>query len=760
MDSIPKKILNKNNNQYNFLNNDDPEVTVFNKSSFEIENNPQDQVGRLNTEQNNILNDEKKEYNEEEEIIDDSKCGKFKKMLKCINKKLNKCFCNKYIQALYGVILTISWIVLYLFSLMGCHKQQAECLTEFNHSTVKHLGIILLASTITFFILCLFAFFKFTHRAFLFISLAIMIYLFYFYDIGADFAFHGSYNRVFFYTFYIILLFLFLTISIIFIGLYKHPLKTIAAIIILSSLFYLQIYSHIHSSCDYWMKGFKNSRIRNDIGYCQINPPGDICFLKATDNLFDVSAIRGMSCANDRDSSEEHSLLKKYLPENFKNAKRIGFPRTETWKFFPDSTLYYFVKNIFKSMVDMDDREILTENKTFSEKNKVIDDTEVYIDFNKKYPEVIIELKKNETLIKEREKILAKNPKQPLFKNVIFIYLDALARNHFRRKLKKTFAWLEKFYDNTQWDDFGKVPKEKRQPKKPKDDVTSRYNSYQFLKYQSVDYYTFANMIPGYFGVHKWDEYGKYFLYDYKEAGFITGQSTNVCEREGWDLENAFEPYLNYTNYDHEFNSFFCDPTFSDPDLPYQFMKGAYSVIRKCMYGKDSGQYQIDYAKQFFDTYKDQNKVYRMIFSDAHEGTLEVVKYLDDMLSEYFEYLLVNGHLENSILLVMSDHGISLPGPAYLTRAKDWYSEVYLPSLFFLIDNKHVEFNEIHETLNANENKWITSFDINSSLRSFANRTNTNAKYGQSIVKEVIDEDYRSCGYYRITNGCLCGYKP
>ena len=63
------------------------------------------------------------------------------------------------------------------------------------------------------------------------------------------------------------------------------------------------------------MKGFKNSRIRNDIGYCAIYSPGNICFLKATDNLFDVSALRGMSCANDRDSYEEHTLLKKYLPE-------------------------------------------------------------------------------------------------------------------------------------------------------------------------------------------------------------------------------------------------------------------------------------------------------------------------------------------------------------------------------------------------------------------------------------------------------------
>merc|ERR1712032_68076 len=177
-------------------------------------------------------------------------------------------------------------------------------------------------------------------------------------------------------------------------------------------------------------------------------------------------------------------------------------------------------------------------------------------------------------------------------------------------------------------------------------------------------------------------------------------------------------------------------------------------------YGKDSGWYQLEYAKQFFDTYKEQNKVYRMIFSDAHEGTLEVVKYLDDMIHDFFEYMLVNGHIENSILLVMSDHGISLPGPAFLTKAKDWYSEVYLPSLFFLIDKKHEDFEQIHATLNSNENKWVTSFDINASLRNFANRTYTHMKYGQSLVKETIDEDYRSCGFYRITNGCICNWQP
>lgn len=757
---LPNKV------DYKFLLNDDPESAVsYEKSSFEIENptpfkNDIQKVKIIENEEKNTI----EQFNQENALK-----NKIKNLFTKLKKKINKIFCNKFSKFFYGLLFSILWIYLYIVSLEGCDKQQAECLTQQNHSTVIRTGKIIFASAMSFSILGIFALFKYTSRYFFYASVTIMLYLFYCYDTGADFAHHGSYNRVFFYLFFVIFCFVFITLYLIFMCLIKFPLKTIFVLGLSVYLIYFKINNFIFTSCEYWDKGFKNSKINNEIGYCKIYTPSIVCFLKVTNNIFDITALRGLNCAKDRNFYEERNLLKSYLPEELREAKRLGFPRTENWNFFPESTFAYFNKNVFKHMVDMDKKE---SEQSFQYTNySKINDTEVYIDFSNEneLPKVVINLKRNETLISERTEIAKNHQNETLFKNVILIYLDALARNHFRRKLPKTYSWLEQFYDNIRWDEKQKSAeeiqeiknKQAEKEKNEKKNIYNNYSSYQFLKYHSVDYYTFANMIPGYFGVHKWDQKGTYFLYDYKEAGYITAQSTNVCEREGWDLEMSFEPYLNYTNYDHEFNSFYCDPNFADPDSPYQVLKGAYSVIRKCMYGKDSGEFQIEYAKQFFEAYKGQNKFYRMIFSDAHEGTLEVVKYLDDMLHDYFEWLLVEGHLENSILLVMSDHGISLPGPAYLIQAKDWYSEVFLPSLFFVIPKNHKDFQQMDENLKKNENKWITSFDINSSLRNFANRTYSHMENGQSLVTEVIDENYRSCGFYRMKAGyCLCNWQP
>ncbi len=763
--------FDRTNNNYNYLREDDPENSYLtnNKTSFGIEIPLKLDIDNK-AQLVKIVEFEKNKNNEEEALTGNSKLNKIKRVGKILKKYFNKFFCNEFTKFLYGLILTILWIYFYVLSLKGCEEQQAICLKNQSYSDVIILGKILFTSAGVLFLLNVFILFKFTQKHWLIISLIIMYYLFYWYDTGADLAHHGSYNRVFFYLFLAIFTFTSLTIYIFFRSLINYPIKTILITALSIFIIYTKMNNFIYTSCNYWDKGFKDSKILNESNHCKIFTP-HTCFLKITDNLFDVTALRGLNCAKDRNLWEEKNLLKKYLPDEFKDTKRLGFPRTETWNFFPESTLEFFNKNIFKSMIDMDKKDEEIPGGKISEKNKIIDDTEVYIDFSKEneLPEVVIKVKKNETLIKERTEILEKNKNETLFKNVIFIYLDALSRNHFRRKLKKTFAWLEQFYDNSKWEEknfsednnqkFKDINSENKHNKKKDEteNIYENYSSYQFFKYHAVDFYTYANMIPGYFGVHKFDKYGTYYLYDYKKAGYVTGQSTNVCEREGWDLEMAFQPYLDYAKYDHEFNAFYCDPNFSDPDSPYQFLKGAYSVIRKCMYGKDSGEFQIEYAKQFFDTYKDQNKVYRMIFSDAHEGTLEVVKYLDDMIHDFFEYLLVKGHLENSILLVMSDHGLSLLGPAYLSQSRDWFNEVFLPSLFFVIPKNHENFKQIDETLKKNENKWITSFDINSSLRSFANKTNTFTEYGQSLAMEELNEDYRSCNFYRMKyEFCLC----
>ncbi len=385
-------------------------------------------------------------------------------------------------------------------------------------------------------------------------------------------------------------------------------------------------------------------------------------------------------------------------------------------------------------MTDMDDPKIDHEIKN---------QTEIIIDFTNQYPEVKIELKKNQTLIDSRKPIAEMNKNKTHFKNVIKIYIDAFSRNEFKLKFKKVFAWLEEFYDLDGVNNSTNPADEE-------------FKSYQFFKYHSLDFYTYANMIPGYFGKAKWAHGVDYFLWFYKEKGYITGQSSNLCGKENWDLEPAFK-YLNYTNYDHEFNPFSCDPSLTDPLIPYDIFKGAYSATRKCMYGKDSGDWQIDYAKQFFTTYKDERKFYRMMFNDAHEGTYEVIKYMDEPVLDFVKFLKREGHLEDSVLMFMSDHGNSMFGPVYLLQPPDYRKEIYLGALFFLIPRNHTNFDEFDTNLKSNENIMVTPYHIHSTLLNFIDKNRTFENYGLSLFTEEPDDKSYGCNYYKLSSwGCKC----
>ena len=80
---------------------------------------------------------------------------------------------------------------------------------------------------------------------------------------------------------------------------------------------------------------------------------------------------------------------------------------------------------------------------------------------------------------------------------------------------------------------------------------------------------------------------------------------------------------------------------------------GAHSIQRRCYYGKDTFEYVLEYGRQFWKTYENEKKFLSMEFIDAHEGTGEVVKYLDAALVQMLSEI----DLEDTVLILTSDHG-------------------------------------------------------------------------------------------------------
>ena len=141
----------------------------------------------------------------------------------------------------------------------------------------------------------------------------------------------------------------------------------------------------------------------------------------------------------DKRKEEEKYLLKNLLNcKNNTHINRIGYPITigNTSEIVGkpamySNTLLEFVTN---NSIIMDDEEQLSKLNEYQK-------PEVIVEFNENpYGKIKININYKEFLAKER-KIKERN--EP--KNVLFIYMDNLSRNHFYRQYPKTSKFLKKF---------------------------------------------------------------------------------------------------------------------------------------------------------------------------------------------------------------------------------------------------------------------------------------------------------------------------
>ncbi|KAM3142647.1 hypothetical protein pb186bvf_005306 [Paramecium bursaria] len=159
-----------------------------------------------------------------------------------------------------------------------------------------------------------------------------------------------------------------------------------------------------------------------------------------------------------------------------------------------------------------------------------------------------------------------------------------------------------------------------------------------------------------------------------------------------------------------------CNPNFRNPESPYIFFKGPYSIIRKCLYNKEVNNYVFDYGKQFLNTYQNEKKYLQLQLFDGHEGIGDAIGYLIDPLFDFLQLL--------SVIMLQSDHGLHMQGQYYVMGLEQFFIEIYLPG-FFAIKDKNL-FREEQHYINQQQNKQ-TSFKnsiISSTIKDKRNCSN------------------------------------
>ena len=304
---------------------------------------------------------------------------------------------------------------------------------------------------------------------------------------------------------------------------------------------------------------------------------------------------------------------------------------------------------------------------------------EVSIDFSKnKIGQLKINLTFNETLSYKRKKL--ESLTNPYSNNILILYVDSVSRAYSIRQLKKTLQFFEQFMEY-QGNHNQNFPSE-------------NFHSFQFFKYHSHRHFTTGNYPILFYGNHR-SKKNKYITLHLKKNGYITGYSADNC---CIDFIKSFHDFSFDDAYDHQF--VMCDPNKMSP-----------SSELKCFYGKLHFEYMFEYMEQFWSKYKDNRKFSLLLTNFAHEGSLEMLKYIDNRIYEYLNTLYQQNLLKETSVFLLSDHGVAIPSIYYLTQFFKY--EKALPMFYLLInDRKNVSYEAQYNHLYQNQQTFITGFDI------------------------------------------------
>ena len=615
------------------------------------------------------------------------------------------------------ILLSIVSFFFYFISFKGCEGTQSYCLVTLSPSFFYLIGVyIMICSLISLYIIYE-ALNNKISKIHLFYYVPLLIYLLYFYDNGSDLSHHGSYNKMVFYFLIVSFIILFLIFCLL---KYIYANYKIIFISLTLSFIWILIYTYIKitKNCNVWYDGLNGIRLENNPKFdkCKIVHPKR-CWINSIDGVFDVSRILNENCNNFR-GGEKAELL-KYLSPRFNLTQNFGYPITTKYTWLNQSHFDRFFNNVMADMIDLDKIDY----------SKIADDLkpEVVLKFDPltEMGKIDIKINRNEILAKERNDIyntlLPKD--KPKYNNILFLYIDAISRPEFIRAMKNTEKYLSKYFNS------------------------SEKSFYQMMKYHNFIFFTQQNVNPMFFGESMFNSNGTSILKHIKKKGFITGHSNNICTRQLYDIEDNYTENIEYDNFDHENIAMMCDPNFYNPENRFTPYMGPYSIRRRCLYGRDTFEYILEYGEKFWAAYSKEHKFLRLSFQDAHEGTLEVVKYLDVKLAKFLEKFDRKGYLKDTAVFLVSDHGNNMVGIYNIFQFEDYILEKTLGTWFMLLPKK----KEIDEKfLEINQQRLVSPYDIHDTLLDmlgYHQNNNIFSRKGQSVYKEVNGLE-RNCDYY------------
>ena len=530
---------------------------------------------------------------------------------------------------------------------------------------------------------------------------------------GSNILNHGKYN---FYIFIICSTLIFLILlSIHMIYRFSRTIKYLYLIIAVFALFFCFLICYnfkdkyeLTYNCDKWNITLNSSYILDEKDEkCNIQKPKGLCYMDKLYNYFDLTLVNKIKCSN-RDENEKTLFYNSIKNENISSSKIFGFPFTNNinlnQKNLPNETKDFNINEyVFNNLINLENETTVTP--------------ETIIDFSSnEYGELKINFTKNQSLSTQRKNIALNNQKksESLYDNVLMIFLSSTSRAHFQRAMPKLSKFISKLMG---YEPFPVM------------------TAYQFSKYNNFPF-TEENIQSMFYQKSVNNTYINSLKY-FKENGYITGQATDICDKE---IKNSEE-------WDHENYAYLCDPNYINKEKsPYE----------RCLYGKPVSEYMINYATEFWDKYSDNKKYFRMTFNYGNEPTGNVLTYLDQPLYDMINNFYNSGKLKNTAVFFVSEQGNKNNGLYDVLGSAEFELEKKYGLFIMLLDwNDKFKSSNFHQNLLKNQNLYTSPYDVyesmihivlgNSSYSNIYRNQSVWEHRGESMFNDIHLED-RYCG--------------
>lgn len=275
--------------------------------------------------------------------------------------------------------------------------------------------------------------------------------------------------------------------------------------------------------------------------------------------------------------------------------------------------------------------------------------------------------------------------------DVVILFVDAVSRRGFHRRLARTVAALEEA------------------------DAQGLTRLYQFFRYSVVEFCTEPNARAMFLEMIEENTQGASILWeDYAQSGYVTLSTADTCQDLGAAYMNRSES-PGQPDFDHELLSPFCHSDYFAEDAnPFGNFKGPYSICARCLKGQQVHEHELEYLHSFRAAYPDRAKFSLAWFLEGHEGTTEVLRFLDDGLSRYLKNYSARDW-NRTALVIAADHGLHMGFNFALSQNgavehKNPFLAIMLPPWFAAQHNRH-------DFMTVNQQRLVTGLDLYKTLQ-------------------------------------------